>query len=90
MRLFTLLFITIIINACSSINKVEKDNYLWLEEVEGDKALAWVEKQNKVTEAKLTGHPQFKGFEKSALSIYEDKDKIPHISIRGKYVYNLR
>ena len=37
--------------------KVE-DPYLWLEEVEGKKALEWVESQNKLTEERfLCGKP---------------------------------
>ena len=30
------------------------DPYLWLEEVEGDDALAWVRSQNEITEARYS------------------------------------
>src|SRR5690606_25414616 len=39
------------------------DPYLWLEDVEGEKALDWVKARNAVTEAELTASPGFKQLE---------------------------
>ena len=65
-----------------------QDPYLWLEEVEGKKALNWVEGENKATLAKMTGTKRYKSLEKSALNIMQAKDKIPYVSMMGKYLYN--
>ena len=64
------------------------DPYLWLEEVEGEQALAWVKKQNSNTLEELKADPRFLQFESEALAIYEAKDKLAYGSIRGQYVYN--
>ena len=38
----------------------EVDPYIWLEEVEGSKALAWAKEQNRKTTAELEGVKQYK------------------------------
>ena len=37
----------------------DEDPYLWLEEVEGKKALAWVEEQSAAATAELEAVPEF-------------------------------
>ena len=59
-----------------------------LEEVEGKEVLAWVAEQNKTIHSKFVSSPEFKKIEQAALTIYEDKRKIPYISIRNGYLYN--
>jgi prolyl oligopeptidase len=63
------------------------DPYLWLEEVEGARALAWVREQNRRTEAALCDE----AFEADRLAIYENLTQptnIPAITRRGEHVYN--
>lgn len=67
--------------------KVE-DPYLWLEEVAGEKPLAWVTERNAKTKAELEGAPGFAGLRDRLRRIYDSKDKIPMPSALGKYVYN--
>ncbi|MCB0378436.1 MAG: S9 family peptidase, partial [Bdellovibrionales bacterium] len=70
-------------------NQAPKDPYLWLEDVEGAKAMDWVKEQNKKSLAELTKTPRFKSLESEALGILQSKDKIPMVSdIGGKHVYN--
>ncbi len=61
---------------------------LWLEEVEGDKALKWVRAQNKKTMDVLTADPLFEGFKQQAYKILTASDRITYGSIRGGYIYN--
>lgn len=61
---------------------------LWLEEVEGEKALNWVKAQNKNTLDILTADPLFEGFKKQAYDILTASDRITYGSIRGGYIYN--
>ena len=65
----------------------EADPYLWLEEVEGERALAWVRAHNATTEAALCDH----AFRADKAAIYEISTRptnIPFITRRGPHVYN--
>jgi prolyl oligopeptidase len=64
------------------------DNYLWLEEVEGEKALAWVKQQNKATLAVLKAQPLFEPTYRKALEILNSDERIAYPSLHGKFVYN--
>ena len=61
---------------------------LWLEEVEGEQALAKVKDWNKSTLDKLTADPRFAQYEKAALEIVNASDKIPYGAYRDDMVYN--
>jgi prolyl oligopeptidase len=65
----------------------DADPYLWLEEVEGADALAWVRAHNKKTEAALCDE----AFRADKAAIYEISTRptnIPFIARRGPHVYN--
>ena len=65
-----------------------KDPYIWLEEVEGERALNWVREQNALTLSELHADPRFEQFEREALAIYEAQDRLVYGKIRGDYIYN--
>jgi prolyl oligopeptidase len=65
------------------------DPYLWLEEVQGDKALAWVRERNAESRAVLEKQPRFEATRARILEILDSKDKIPQVSRRGDWLYNL-
>jgi prolyl oligopeptidase len=52
------------------------DPYLWLEEVEGKRALSQVKEWNASTEALLTRDPKFESYRQRALAILDDKEQI--------------
>ncbi len=64
------------------------DSHLWLEEVEGDEALAWVRAQNERTLAALQSDPNYDEIEAAALEVLTAEDRIPYGSIRDGMVYN--
>ncbi len=64
------------------------DPFLWLEDIEGKRALAWVQQQNERSLQRLTGDPRYKVAYQEALSILEDRSRIPYGALRGGYVYN--
>ncbi len=66
----------------------EQDPFLWLEDIDSEKALNWVEKHNEATANILEKEPYFQEFYKKNLEIYNSKQRIAYPSIRGKYVYN--
>lgn len=65
-----------------------EDPYLWLEEVEGEDALAWVRSQNDRTLAELQADPRYAGFEAAALDALNSKERIAYGVVRSGYVYN--
>jgi prolyl oligopeptidase len=53
------------------------DPYIWLEEVEGERALAWVEEQNRRSLGTLQSDPRYQQLHDQALAILESRDRIP-------------
>jgi len=66
----------------------DHDPYLWLEEVEGEKALAWVDKKNENSLNYLKKQPSYQGIYEDTLSILNDRDRIPYAGERAGYYYN--
>ena len=66
----------------------QEDPYIWLEEIQGEKALEWVYAHNNSTTSILKKHPEFQEINKKILDILNSKDRIAYPSIRGDYVYN--
>lgn len=64
------------------------DPFLWLEEVEGAKPLAWVEAQNKVSLAELTAAPGYQALYDRLLAINDSRARIPSVAKRGAFYYN--
>jgi prolyl oligopeptidase len=65
-----------------------EDPYLWLEDVEGERALTWVEAQNAVSLGYLEALPTFDALYQRNLDIYNSDERIPMPAIRGDHVYN--
>jgi prolyl oligopeptidase len=66
----------------------DDDPYLWLEEIEGDRALDFVEQQNRLTLDKF-GRAGFAADRDALAAIYDRPDNIPYVTRRGGYLYNL-
>jgi prolyl oligopeptidase len=66
----------------------DDDPYLWLEEVEGKRALDFVEQQNRRTLKKFGG-TQFADDRDTLAAIYDRPDNIPYVARRGGQLYNL-
>ena len=64
----------------------QQDPFLWLEEVEGARALEWVEARNAETLAELGEHPAFGGLESDVLEVLTAQDRIAFPSTRGDAV----
>ena len=64
------------------------DPHLWLEDVTGEKALAWVRARNAETAKELETRPGYKALEADILKILDSAAKIPYISKAGGYYYN--
>lgn len=66
----------------------KSDAHLYLEEVEGTEALAWVRSQNERSLAVLEGDARYQGYYDAALKIATSAERIPYGSIRKGAVYN--
>ncbi len=63
------------------------DEFLWLEDIYGDKQLDWVRAENKVTED-LLSETGFEDTEKRLLEVLDSTDRIPMAAKRGGHYYN--
>jgi prolyl oligopeptidase len=66
----------------------EDDPFLWLEDVEGDRALAWVREQNARTLALLEADPRYQGLHDAALQIVTARDRVPYPRFLGGALAN--
>ncbi len=64
------------------------DPFLWLEEVEGERALAWVRERNAATEALLQADPRFEPTRQAMLEVLDSREQIPFFVRRGNQLYN--
>ncbi|MDD4973823.1 MAG: prolyl oligopeptidase family serine peptidase [Bacteriovorax sp.] len=74
--------------AISESIKEEKDPFLWLEEIEGQKALAFVKNENEKTFSILKNDPHFKRIEVDVRKIAMARDRVPWAYQLGKSLYN--
>src|SRR5205085_1725623 len=56
------------------------DQFLWLEDAHGARAMAWVKAENAKTTAVLEHDPRFANIYKAALTMARAKDRIPDVS----------
>jgi prolyl oligopeptidase len=66
----------------------QEDKFQWLEEVEGQRALEFVNQQNKLSAEKLMKLPSYQPVYEKSLEILNSTDKIAYPSILGNHVYN--
>jgi len=64
------------------------DPYLWLEPLDSDEAVRWVEAQNTLTRAVLDADPRFESIRDEVLQNLRDTRQIPFFSQHGDWLYN--
>jgi prolyl oligopeptidase len=65
----------------------QDDPFLWLEDVTGDEALAWVRAHNEPTLTELCDD-RFDEMRREALEVLDTDSRIPYVRRRGEYLYN--
>ena len=87
----TLILATTLFALCGTIAfaSSEDDPFLWLEEVEGEKAFEWVHQQNEITSKALQKVSEYESIHDKTMQILDSKDRIPYPGLRGDSVYNL-
>src|SRR3989449_3731547 len=64
------------------------DSFVWLEDVEGQRSMEWVNAKNAATIAALTRSPLYQTFYDRIKHILDSKDKIAYPEIIGSSLYN--
>ena len=88
MKLRTLLLPALLLAAPALAAQEPQDPFLWLEEVEGSRALEWVQAHNQATMAELESYPAYRAVYERTLQILNARERIAYPDIRGEWVYN--
>ncbi|HEU4622856.1 MAG TPA: prolyl oligopeptidase family serine peptidase [Burkholderiaceae bacterium] len=64
------------------------DPYLWLEEVQGARALEFVAEANARTTRALESTPTFEALRREILEVLDSRERIPYVVKRGPWLYN--
>ncbi|MCP3415696.1 prolyl oligopeptidase family serine peptidase [Bradyrhizobium brasilense] len=64
------------------------DPFLWLEDIEGQGALAWARAQNEKTLGVLQSDPRYRRFYEQAITILQAKDRIAYVSLGRRGLEN--
>ncbi|MCA1661034.1 MAG: prolyl oligopeptidase family serine peptidase [Novosphingobium sp.] len=89
MRLFRYaLPLTIACSAAVFAQEASDDPYIWLEEKDSPRALAWVEARNALSTKVLEADPRYQTLYDQALAIAAASDRIPTPSFLNRQIYN--
>ena len=66
----------------------ETDPYIWLEDIHGEKPMAWVKEQNVKTLGVLTADPDYQKDYDSVLKVLDATDRIPYGELDHNFVFN--
>ena len=64
------------------------DPYIWLEDIEGERAISWVKQRNERSLGVLQADPRYQQFYNQALTILEARDRIPQPSFSNAEIHN--
>lgn len=64
------------------------DPFIWLEDIHGERALAWVEQENARTATEFTQEPGFDILRGRLLEVLDSTDRIPMVEKLGPHYYN--
>jgi len=83
--LFTIMFMLMITQVAVSQND---DPFLWLENVDDQKSLDWVNQKNEISLGVIKSQKDYKAIYNKNLEIYNSTDRIADPSIMGDHIYN--
>jgi prolyl oligopeptidase len=87
-RLAALLALVFLASLAATACAQADDPNLWLEEVDGKKALEWVKERSAKDTAELEAVPVFEPIHARLLEIYNDRARIPGVNFEGGWLYN--
>ena len=69
-------------------SREQPDNYTWLEDIHGERPMAWVKAENARTAAVIENDTHFSPLEAEALEVLESPDRLPDPQFHNGVVYN--
>jgi prolyl oligopeptidase len=72
-----------------SLGALSPDPYQWLEDVQGERALAWVRERNRHSEGLLMAQPGFEERRRLIREVLDSREQIPYVQRQGNWFYNL-
>ncbi len=87
-RLSVFLSLFLVVIMLTGCNTEEKDEFIWLEDIDGQASMEWVKEHNDKTVSELEKYPYFQKFFEKSLEIYNSKERIAYPSVRNNMVYN--
>jgi prolyl oligopeptidase len=82
----------LVLASCSTTTDAPRmsaeDPYLWLEEIEGERALAWAREQNARSLAQLEGDARYAQLHADALALANSRDRLPLGGLHDGHYYN--
>ena len=92
-RVLPSLALALLLAPCAAIAQMSHadsvaDPYRWLEDVHGDRAMAWVKGENAKTTAVLEKDPRYAEIYHQALTMAQARDRIPYVSFLAGALYN--
>ena len=90
MKLFLFLCLGLLMTPAfaAQADDTSDDPHLWLEDVTGEKQIAWVRERNAESTQALTSGTGFAAIEQRILSILDSKERIPAVTKIGDRYYN--
>ncbi|MFY8063335.1 MAG: hypothetical protein ACOVN2_06460, partial [Usitatibacteraceae bacterium] len=85
---FRLVLIGLCSMMASTVVSAQEDPYLWLEEVMGEKAIAWVKEQNAKSQKEVEARAEFGPIRDKVLEVVNSRERIPGVQKRGNWYYN--
>lgn len=86
MKKYTLLLLALL--GTNQFIQAQEDKYQWLEEVDSEKSLEFVNSLNKATVEELSSEKNYQTIYDKNLEIYNSTERIAYPTIQGTYVYN--
>jgi prolyl oligopeptidase len=74
--------------AASAQTPEAADPYQWLEDVGGERQLAWVRERNAVTQREIEARPQYAALNARLKAVLNSKERIPFVTQHGEHYYN--
>ncbi len=80
--------VALCLSAFSATADDNADPYLWLENIDSERALEWVKQQNADTAKDLKAVPEFDQFLADAKAALNNESRVPGVYQQGDYLYN--
>lgn len=72
----------------ASSSTTSDDPFLWLEDIHGDRSMAWVKKENARTTKQFIDNDEFVRTRDSILEVLDSDARIPYVNRMGDHLYN--